>query len=141
MDRRLPVFVYGTLRRDQRNYRHLLARHTTAEYDARLVRHRLYDSGLPYIAECDDPTATVAGDLMLMDPADYDELLAQLDRLEGVEYGHYSRVARPVTYRTGTGAAWQNTTAWVYQGGQGFDYIDKWLVSGGDWLRASTSLR
>jgi gamma-glutamylcyclotransferase (GGCT)/AIG2-like uncharacterized protein YtfP len=141
MHRRLPVFVYGTLRRHQRNYRSLLEGFTTAEYDTRLARHRLYDSGLPYVAECDDSSATVVGDLMIAATAEYDELLARLDLLEGVEYGHYARLARPVTFRTRAAGAWETTVAWVYQGGQGFDYDDRWLVPGGDWLHASTPPR
>ncbi|WP_158088605.1 gamma-glutamylcyclotransferase family protein [Thermoactinospora rubra] len=127
---RLGVFVYGTLRRGGANYP-LLRRHTVAEYDARLPGHRLYVSGLPYVAPSPDPRDEVTGELMILDEAGYTPALARLDRLEGTASGLYERVACLVRFRDGDG--WKDTRAWVYRGGRGhFRYTDDLVVASGE---------
>ena len=136
LDERLPFFVYGTLRRGQGNHRRLEAR-TEAEYAAVLPDHALYEAGLPYAT--DARRATVVGELVFARPERYDQVLAELDRLEGYCSGrahcHYERVRRPVHYADAHGSE-RTMVAWVYRAGPlvraqlaGAD-----PVPGGDWL-------
>ena len=129
----LPVFVYGTLRRGQGNYR-LLSGRTAAEHPAVLPGHALHDAGLPYVVP-GSPTDQVVGELMVVDPGRYAEVLASLDRLEGFRPGcpsHYVRVAATARYRHG--AEERAVEAWVYLAGDRFRASAATLVSSGDWL-------
>ena len=133
---RRPCYVYGTLRRVEGIYRRLKAR-TEAEYPATLADHALYGAGLPYVT--DAVGAAVVGELMVIRAGHYDEVLAELDRLEGFRPGradcHYERVCLPVRYVDAHGME-HSLAAWVYQAGPlvraqlaGVD-----PVPGGDWL-------
>jgi gamma-glutamylcyclotransferase (GGCT)/AIG2-like uncharacterized protein YtfP len=118
MGERLPVFVYGTLRPGQPNYR-VLAGSTIAEHPATLADHQLYIVGLPYVTPADG--ATVIGTLMVLAPGSYPRVLETLDRLEGYradgeEFSHYLRRPCQVTYTDGAGHQ-QIVTAWVYLAG------------------------
>ncbi len=137
--RHLPMFVYGTLRRGQGNYG-LVARATVAEFDAVALDHMLYVVGLPYAA--DRPGSTVTGELMVIASADYETVLARLDRLEGFrpdapERSHYVRVPRPVRYRDAAGR-WRPRQAWMYHGGPEVlaRLTEADVLPGGDWLAA-----
>jgi gamma-glutamylcyclotransferase (GGCT)/AIG2-like uncharacterized protein YtfP len=127
-----PFFVYGTLRRGQGNYRRLLAGRTTAEISATLPGHALYGQGLPY-AVAAEASAAVVGDLMFLDAERYDEVLADLDRLEGYRPGRSSfYVRQAVTVRIEGG----EETAWVYLAGPetARRLSDVERIDGGDWL-------
>jgi gamma-glutamylcyclotransferase (GGCT)/AIG2-like uncharacterized protein YtfP len=135
---RLPVFVYGTLRRGQL-YHGLLDGAVEAAYTAMLPGHRLYAGRYPYIAE--HPDGRVVGDLMVLKPDGYGEVLARLDELEGFQPPDrelYVRVARRVRFRSDRSASapWQAARAWVYLGGDSFDYRDDLAIPDGDWVRS-----
>lgn len=81
-DPRLPLFVFGTLRRGQRNH-HLLARryvrmrparlHGFARTEPLMIRSR--------------PEASVAGELYFIRPDAYEATLRDCDELEGIPPG------------------------------------------------------
>lgn len=127
------MFVYGTLRPGQSNYR-LLRGAVEAEYAALLPGHRMYAQLYPYVAE--HPDSQVVGDLIVIERAAYDEVLASLDSLEGYQPPDrelYVRAARRVWFRLDESAPWRAASAWVYLGGASFDYGDELAVPGGDW--------
>lgn len=138
----LPFFVYGTLRPGQGNYRRFLEARTTQDVRALLDGHALFDLGIPYVVET--PDATVVGDLVFVAPQHYEDVLADLDRLEGYRPGragsHYRRTALSVRY-AGAGGDETSALAWVYLAG---DAVRARLcavspVPGGDWVAASSS--
>ena len=72
------VFVYGSLKRGQREHRQLAGSHACGE--AQLQGLALYDLGpFPMAIASDDPQAVLHGELYRVDP----EQLARLDRFEG----------------------------------------------------------
>lgn len=111
-----PVFVYGTLRRGQKNYPSYLAGRTLAEYRAstegRLFFLEEAAEGLyPYLCP---GNGRVVGELMVIDPGRYAATLERLDRLEDYLPGDegtslYLRRAAPVRLDDGT-----VRTAWIY---------------------------
>jgi gamma-glutamylcyclotransferase (GGCT)/AIG2-like uncharacterized protein YtfP len=125
----LPVFVYGTLRRGQNNYS-ILQGHTIHEEEARLHSAQLYDLGFfPMAVEGE---GVVSGELMHLRPGTYQEVLASLDMLEGVnreapDTGFYRRVVRTVQAET-------EQRAWVYLGNN-VDMKDYPRIPHGDWVR------
>ena len=132
-----PVFVYGTLRRGQGNYR-LLAAATVGEFAATAPDHVLYSVGLPYVA--DRPGSAVTGELMVLDRAVYAPVLGRLDRLEGFrenepEFSHYVRVCRMVRYQDGRGR-WRPRRAWIYHAGPGTlrRLSEADVLACGDWM-------
>ena len=135
---RRPFFVYGTLRRGEGNYRRLKGR-TEAEHPATLPNHALYGVGLPYVIDAEG--AAVVGELMFIRARHYDEVLADLDRLEGYRPGgrrcHYERVCRRVHYVDALGLE-RTVAAWVYQAGPVVraQLAESNPVPGGDWLAA-----
>ena len=107
MIERLPIFCYGTLRPDggndclwnQRGH----ARHdgTAVAIGYKLVaRQRAW---FPYLVPA--MTAQTRGTLIVPDPDCYDDVLACLDRLEGVPH-HYLRVVVAVLTPDGPVRAW-----------------------------------
>jgi gamma-glutamylcyclotransferase (GGCT)/AIG2-like uncharacterized protein YtfP len=133
----LPFFVYGTLRRGQGNYRRLAGR-TAVEYPAVLSGHALYADGLPWVVAA-EPEARVVGELMVANPGEYVEVLADLDRLEGFRGSArgsnlYERVALEVTFVDESGSA-ATTMAWVYTAGDHFsEGRGAVRVEDGDWI-------
>ncbi|MFJ8590445.1 gamma-glutamylcyclotransferase family protein [Streptomyces sp. NPDC093598] len=110
----LPFFVYGTLRPGQVNHDLLLRGRTRSEEPARLADAVLYQGpGYPYAVE-ERGGGPVTGELVTALPEAYEELLAELDRLEEYVPGDprslYLRVERKVV-READGAA---ARAWVY---------------------------
>ena len=136
MEQQRPFFVYGTLRPGQGNYP-IVAGLLAAVHGAELDGHLLYEAGLPYIGPC-GTEGTVAGDLLIPRPGDYDEALRRLDRLEGFrppDGGLYVRKACQVRFAAEptADAPWRSALAWVYHGGDRFDYDPCLVVQGGDW--------
>lgn len=145
MPGRLSLFVYGTLKRGERNHDRFCRGFTSAEEGT--VRGRLYDLpfGFPALVVPEDDVYAVGtagyiadaklcvgveigereelaswdvvrGELMTFeDPA---ERLARIDALEGFrpgEGGFYARVLVPVALTGGGG----NVLAWAYSVGEG----------------------
>jgi gamma-glutamylcyclotransferase (GGCT)/AIG2-like uncharacterized protein YtfP len=108
----LPVFVYGTLRPGQKNYRRYLQGRTSREEPA-LCRGRLYfiaEGGYPYLTP---EEGDVRGELLTLHPATYQQTLAALDDLE--EYSAQDEAGslylrRIATVRAGV----REVPAWVY---------------------------
>lgn len=146
----LPVFVYGTLRTGQGNYAWALAGRTTHEQTATLPNAIMFDNGgFPFVVDYDPDNAnftdgefTVSGDLMWIDPAYYDEVMVNLDRLEGYTPGSrwnmYDR--KVVTVTTADG---QQITANTYVAAQGsMDRVSRLpVIPDGNWLTRSNTRR
>jgi gamma-glutamylcyclotransferase (GGCT)/AIG2-like uncharacterized protein YtfP len=127
----LPVFVYGTLRRGQSNYS-ILQGHTIREEQACLHGAQLYDLG--FFPMAIEGEGVVSGELMHIRPVTYQEVLANLDMLEGVNRqaphtGFYRRLARTVQAEDET-----EHLAWVYLGSD-VDMQDHPRIPHGDWVR------
>ncbi|SEN28211.1 gamma-glutamylcyclotransferase family protein [Actinacidiphila rubida] len=109
-ERRLPFFVYGTLRAGQRN--HGLLRGRTGAWTPATLPGALLFQGPGYPIAVLDPAGTgaVHGDLVDVAAGPYAEVLADLDMLEsyrpGDPAGLYLRVARAVRTARGTREAW-----------------------------------
>jgi gamma-glutamylcyclotransferase (GGCT)/AIG2-like uncharacterized protein YtfP len=110
----LPFFVYGTLRPGQANHRRYLAGRGCAVEPAALPGAALHHGpGFPYAVE--DAAGTVQGELVSVPAAEYAQVLAALDRLEGHRgdgTGEYVRLRRSVLLPDGT-----QRDAWVYLAG------------------------
>jgi gamma-glutamylcyclotransferase (GGCT)/AIG2-like uncharacterized protein YtfP len=78
---KLPVFVYGTLRRGQKNYPHYLQGKTLRERSATVSGHLYFvdDGGYPYLTS---GMGRVFGEMMELLPEQYEEILRKLDELE-----------------------------------------------------------
>jgi gamma-glutamylcyclotransferase (GGCT)/AIG2-like uncharacterized protein YtfP len=77
----LPIFVYGTLRHGQKNYRPYLKGRTIRE-ELATCRGRLYFDevgGYPYLAPGE---GEVQGEMVTLSPRYYEQTLAALDELE-----------------------------------------------------------
>jgi gamma-glutamylcyclotransferase (GGCT)/AIG2-like uncharacterized protein YtfP len=109
---RLPLFVFGTLRRGEENH-HFLAGRFTRALSATLFDFRRITAahGFPSIVR--GPGESVAGEVYFLNPETYEETLRGCDRLEDLEPGqlfgaYYRRMTAQVTTVEGT------VTAWVY---------------------------
>ncbi len=110
----LPIAVYGTLRVGYGNHRYMAGR--TAEIATGVVEgYQLVVDGLPYARQ--STTGHLVVELMWPLPHIYDDVLADLDRLEGyrpeADSNHYSRTK--VTVITADG---QDVEAWLYEAGE-----------------------
>jgi gamma-glutamylcyclotransferase (GGCT)/AIG2-like uncharacterized protein YtfP len=140
----LPFFVYGTLRRHQGNYQRFLEGRTASEVPGFLDGHALFAAGIPYVVES-TPDAVVVGDLVFVAPWDYEDVLADLDRLEGCSARrgadcHYQRHPCPVRYVDADGVE-ASVVAWVYLAGPSARarLAGTMPVPGGDWVALSQS--
>jgi gamma-glutamylcyclotransferase (GGCT)/AIG2-like uncharacterized protein YtfP len=116
------VFVYGTLMPGRLRWP-LLELHATRHRDA-AVHGRLFDTGHGWPAASFDADAatTVPGVLVELRDEHLDDLLAELDLVEGVDHGHYERV---VVTTTDGSAAW----AWsTLQDTTSHTPIDAWIT-------------
>ncbi|WP_305043258.1 gamma-glutamylcyclotransferase family protein [Geoalkalibacter sp.] len=109
----LPIFVYGTLRPGEKNYRAYLGGRTLAEIPAS-VRGELYfveDGGYPYLV---DGAGRVEGELVILVPEDYAQTLEMLDALE--EYDPNNEAASVYLRRQGRVRLTDGTEtdAWTY---------------------------
>jgi gamma-glutamylcyclotransferase (GGCT)/AIG2-like uncharacterized protein YtfP len=139
MSREHSVFVYGTLRPGQGNYRRLLAGRIVREVPATAKGLALYGSGFPYAVL--QRSARVVGDLITITPGLYQEVLADLDQLEGYhpscpDDSHYIRTTRSVTVvnRTPNGGTWEAFhTAWIYITGPRINPTHLPRITDDDW--------
>lgn len=129
--RQLPVFVYGTLRPGQPNWKRLLSGRTERVVAGRLSGAVLLDCGhYPAAVERPGP-GLVVGEVVWMKPVAWPMVLSALDDLEGYSAGDpdrlYDRVVRPVETADGP------VDCWVYVAGR---RIAGGLpaVTGGDWI-------
>lgn len=128
---KLPVFVYGTLRQNQSNYAIYLEGQISASYPAHLKHGKLYHFGsYPGLLLSADG-GKVIGELMYLDETNYDQILANLDILEGCEEGLYERITAQVFLNESA----ETRTAWVYIIGQPLHNQCVRLIESGDWLQ------
>jgi gamma-glutamylcyclotransferase (GGCT)/AIG2-like uncharacterized protein YtfP len=129
----LPIFVYGTLRTGQGNWARLLRGITVSETPAVALDHALYANGIAFAHQ--RAGAQVQGDLMVLPEDRYEQVLANLDDLEGYDAasdsGHYLR--RTCTVRLPDG---DEVEAYIYLGGPRAlrRFTDDDLVPDGDWV-------
>ncbi|MFI9046364.1 gamma-glutamylcyclotransferase family protein [Streptomyces sp. NPDC053427] len=141
--RRLPFFVYGTLRPGEANYGWTLRGRTATEETARIAGALLYDGpGYPY-ATAGPADAIVHGTLIRPRDADYDEVCAVLDRLEDYAPGDpenvYERVVTEAVCSDG-----RTERAWVYLAAEPLAArlrAGGTLIEGGCWPSASAAER
>ena len=132
-DTPLPVFVYGTLRTGQRNWRRLLRGYTTSERPAVAPHHVMFARGVPFVA---DGAGVVVGDVIVIQPDQYVAVLQTLDELEEFDphsgEGWYVRVARTVLVND------EPVLAWIYHGSgatlRDFSAADQ--IADGDWIHS-----
>jgi gamma-glutamylcyclotransferase (GGCT)/AIG2-like uncharacterized protein YtfP len=114
---RLPLFVYGTLKRGESNYPSFLAGRTRNEQPATLAGAALFSEGAyPYLVVSSDLVAasdSVSGTVMHIQPEHYPTVLQQIDRLEdyipGDPASEYERIQCQVQTPSGSVIAWTYT--------------------------------
>jgi gamma-glutamylcyclotransferase (GGCT)/AIG2-like uncharacterized protein YtfP len=133
----LPVFVYGTLRAGQNNWRRYLAGKTLAAYPAIAPKHKMFSTNYAYVT--DAPDYQVIGELMLIRPECYAPVMQDLDRLEDydpddLEGSLYVRVQREVLVIESVPRPHR---AWIYHLNprRRGTFSEADLVPHGDWLR------
>lgn len=102
-----PVFVYGTLRTGQGNWQWALQDRTTSAHLATVTGFQMYGlQGYPYAVHTDNDKHLIHGEVMHIDPEQYDEVMADLDRLEGYrpdnKNSHYDKKIIQATLEDGT---------------------------------------
>lgn len=134
LSQRLPLFVYGSLRRGMHNEARLAA---GEKFRAAAEVHgfALYDSGwsFPYALPAPE-SSRVWGELVYFTDADYVPTMRWCDRLEGFhpgdpEVSHYTRTV--VRVRRVDDGRWE--PAWMYVANRDLVDMDR-LVPGGDWV-------
>lgn len=138
--KKLPVFVYGTLRHGHGNYGRFLEGRTEKEFPARADDLVLYGYGIPFAAERSG--GEVVGELMIVGDEHYDQVLRGLDRLEGFrpdrpDDSMYLRVQREIRVSIDGGNTWESRTAWLYLANESIvsEFSDTDLIPDGDWAR------
>nr|WP_198536276.1 gamma-glutamylcyclotransferase family protein [Streptomyces resistomycificus] len=112
-DRKLPFFVYGTLRPGEANHGLFLRGRTRSEEPGRLVGAVLYDGpGYPYAVW--GRGGVVHGEVVTALPEAYGELLAALDRLEEYVPGDPRNLYERVECEVTLGGEGRAVRAWVY---------------------------
>lgn len=148
---RLPVFVYGTLRRGQGNDRLMNGAIAERSEEAHVTGIAIYgpDRGFPYAQEAPDGEGITRGDLVyLTDDTEGDWSREALDGLEGFnsdlfDNSHYRRVETTVTYTDPSTGQTRQAKAWTYLAG---DYARQSLtererIYDGDWVKARAEHR
>jgi gamma-glutamylcyclotransferase (GGCT)/AIG2-like uncharacterized protein YtfP len=134
-----PFFVYGTLLPQQPNY-YLWGHHILRQETAVFVNGRLYDMGhYPMLVE--SSTGIVKGLLVTVHRRHYDEVMAQLDQLEGFDpeqpgESTYRRLERTVQLSDG-----RSQLAWVYIGQEKYVNDGCKIIENGDWVNHTTGKR
>jgi gamma-glutamylcyclotransferase (GGCT)/AIG2-like uncharacterized protein YtfP len=112
-DRRLPVFVYGTLRPGEKNFSRYLQGSSLRQAPATIAGELFYvaDGGYPYLLP---GPGRVQGELIDIDPSSYSEVLRRLDALEEYDPANEAGsvyLRRPAAVRLEDGTI---AEAWVY---------------------------
>lgn len=128
----LPLFVYGTFRREQQNYM-LLRGHTLSEEPAFVQGMSLYSlRAYPFGVW---GSHRVIGELMIINPRIYYSLLAKLDRVEGHDPQAESWIFRREQCLVTTEHQ-DGVRAWVYIGNADYVAMQPHIfVPHGDWTR------
>lgn len=133
----LPVFVYGTLRTGQGNWRRYLQGKTSAQRPAIAPDHKMYATNYAYVT--DAPGQQIVGELVEIWPECYGRVMRDLDRLEDYdpldpEHSLYVRVEREVLLVDAE--PHRRRRAWIYHlNPRRHDaFSDADLVADGDWL-------
>lgn len=147
----LPVFVYGTLRRNQGNDRLMDGAIEERSEEASVSGIAIYGPGrgFPYAKEAPDGQGITRGDLVhLTDDGDGRYARDRLDTLEGFRSdtyndSHYRRVETTVTYPDPVTGEPRETRAWTYLAGA---YHARTLpeserIHDGDWVAARRAHR
>lgn len=130
-----PVFVYGTLRSGQGNYRGVLEGRVTRAQEGSLPGASMYSNGgFPYVIE--DEGEGVKGELMYLD---YDQIVDTMDSLDSLEgtreltndYNLYNRYLRYVHVGDN-----KYVQAWVYMPPESrYDSVQNLpKIEDGDWV-------
>jgi gamma-glutamylcyclotransferase (GGCT)/AIG2-like uncharacterized protein YtfP len=133
-----PVFVYGTLRAGQGNYRGILEGATVQERPAILNDYTLFGAGVPFAVKREG--RIVVGEVMDVDAELWPDVLRRLDRLEGYRgegrSNMYDRKVRTVTLTDGS-----TVEAYVYLASKS---SRQWFtdsseeIPGGDFVKAGS---
>lgn len=121
MTRRLPVFVYGTLKRGCSNH-DVVKEYVEDISTAKLAQNKfmLYSGpAFPALLEAEySQPWNVVGQLITLRPADYEKAMASLDALEGTKSGFYRRIMTvAVIPRNGVYTDPEAVPCWVYVAG------------------------
>lgn len=129
-----PALVYGTLRPGCSNYKYFLDGETISEeivtIDGFTMRGR---TGYPYVVQ---GSKTITATLVHVHPYVYDEVMQDLDYLEGFHGdgspdNHYDRILHTFTVNG------EEVTAWIYVASKGYGrYMayDLPVIESGDWV-------
>lgn len=126
--RKLPVFVYGTLRKGHGNYR-LLAGRTVDEARAVVdgILHAAPHGGFPCAVEGD---GVIVGELMFIGDEVFDETMYALDMLEGYHENNPKRSMYLRKVVTATTPQGEDFEAYMYF--WNYDRVGD-LIPSGDW--------
>lgn len=136
MKKQTPAFVYGTLREGFRNYARLLEGNTTNIEQATLEGFEMYSvhDSFPAILPAE---GTIVGELITIKEEIYDQVLRNLDRLEGYnpqskDNSMYLREKREVITSNG-----EKVEAYVYIWNES---EPRQKVESGDWKQFVTEI-
>lgn len=127
----LPLFVYGTLRTGEYNWKIYLEGKTRSETPAIVHQHQLYANRYPYMIIGE---GSVVGTLVEIEPALYETVMREIDELEQFRpngNSWYLRVARYVNVGE------QQILAWMYYASERVTQhlTNDHQITHGDWVR------
>lgn len=106
----LPVFVYGTLRKEHGNYKNILEGNTVREESASMNGKLFMVGGFPGMIQHNE--SRVVGELMYIDPKKYERTMERLDWLEGYRKNDQSSMYIRKQVKVWNGSV--GITAWTY---------------------------
>jgi gamma-glutamylcyclotransferase (GGCT)/AIG2-like uncharacterized protein YtfP len=139
------VFVYGTLKRSQGNYRHFLSDQIFVGSAITVPRYSMIAGGYPVLLDVDGNRSDVVGEVFDVD----DMALQRLDGLEGYRgEGQMSNMydRKVIAVKVWTGSELLETEANIYIGAGRFSFHDRsmnfWNIKNSsgqlEWPRATT---